>query len=78
MCSVGAPVSVLGRDTEIAIELLFDDVEFRYGRSRKRAIERLTWRVPQGRTVLLGPNGAGKSTLLALGAGAFTPQRGRV
>ncbi len=56
--------------------LTFAELSFRYRPSRPLVINRLTWELPQGRTVLLGPNGAGKTTLLSLGADALRPEVG--
>ncbi|MCG8350141.1 MAG: ATP-binding cassette domain-containing protein [Chloroflexales bacterium] len=58
--------------------LTFDQLTFRYPRTRRPVLHDLSWEAPPGRTVLLGPNGAGKSTLLALGADALRPTAGQI
>ena len=53
-----------------------DELSRDYG--RKRALDRVSIRIPPGRVVaLLGPNGAGKTTLLALLMGLREPTEGQ-
>jgi heme exporter protein A len=57
--------------------LVLHDVSKRYG--RRWALARLSYTLPQGRSLLLtGHNGSGKTTLLRLVATALTPTHGRV
>ncbi|WP_434379884.1 heme ABC exporter ATP-binding protein CcmA [Melittangium boletus] len=57
--------------------LAFHDVSKRYG--RHWAVARLSYSLPQGRSLLLtGHNGSGKTTLLRLVATALSPTHGRV
>jgi heme exporter protein A len=57
--------------------LVLHDVSKRYG--RRWAVARLSYTLPQGRSLLLtGHNGSGKTTLLRLVATALTPTHGRV
>lgn len=51
-----------------------DKVCFAYG--KRRALEHVQLRLPEGRIGLLGPNGAGKSTLLRILLGLLRPQAG--
>ncbi|MCY1079169.1 heme ABC exporter ATP-binding protein CcmA [Archangium lansingense] len=57
--------------------LALHDVSKRYG--RRWALARLSYTLPQGRSLLLtGHNGSGKTTLLRLVATALAPTHGRV
>ncbi len=57
--------------------LAIHDVSKRYG--RHWAVARLSYTLPQGRSLLLtGHNGSGKTTLMRLVATALTPTHGRV
>ena len=57
--------------------LALHDVSKRYG--RHWALARLSYALPQGRSLLLtGHNGSGKTTLLRLVATALAPTHGRV
>jgi heme exporter protein A len=57
--------------------LVLDDVSRRYG--RRWALARLSYTLPEGRSLLLtGHNGSGKTTLLRLTATALSPTAGRV
>lgn len=57
--------------------LAIHDVSKRYG--RRWALARLSYTLPQGRSLLLtGHNGSGKTTLLRLVATALSPTHGRV
>ncbi|WP_375773134.1 heme ABC exporter ATP-binding protein CcmA [Archangium gephyra] len=57
--------------------LALHDVSKRYG--RRWALARLSYTLPQGRSLLLtGHNGSGKTTLLRLVATALSPTHGRV
>ncbi|OJT21570.1 heme ABC exporter, ATP-binding protein CcmA [Archangium sp. Cb G35] len=57
--------------------LALHDVSKRYG--RRWALARLSYSLPQGRSLLLtGHNGSGKTTLLRLVATALSPTHGRV
>jgi len=54
-------------------------VSFRYGRSRKPALNEVSIEMAAGSsTAVLGPNGAGKSTLLDLCLGWKRPESGRL
>lgn len=58
-------------------EVVFDQVDFSYGRAP--VLSQFDWRVEGGRfTALLGPNGAGKSTIFNLIAGLLVPAAGEV
>ncbi|HLM46502.1 MAG TPA: ATP-binding cassette domain-containing protein, partial [Myxococcaceae bacterium] len=57
--------------------LALHDVSKRYG--RRWALARLSYTLPQGRSLLLtGHNGSGKTTLLRLVGTALSPTHGRV
>jgi len=55
------------------------DLAVRYGRSRVRALDGVTMRVPEGALyAVLGPNGSGKSTLMRALMGVVRPEGGQV
>jgi iron complex transport system ATP-binding protein len=55
------------------------DLAVRYGRSRHRALDDVTMRVPEGALyAVLGPNGSGKSTLMRALMGVVRPEGGQV
>ena len=57
--------------------LEISEIGFSYG--RKRALDRVSFRVEPGAfCALLGPNGAGKSTLFGLLTRLFTTQEGTI
>lgn len=58
--------------------LVFDSVNFRYGRRKRPPLKDFSWEVYEGSTLLLGPNAAGKSTVLKLAARLLTPGSGRI
>ncbi len=56
-----------------------EDVSFSYPGSRRKILNRVTWRLNPGQRVgIIGVNGAGKSTLLGIMSGKLTPTQGKV
>ena len=54
-----------------------EDLAIRYGRHRKRALDGISMRVPEGELyAVLGPNGSGKSTLMRALLGTVVPEAG--
>jgi ATP-binding cassette subfamily C protein CydD len=61
------------------VSVQFEDVRFSWDKSRKPALNGLSFRVPAGETVVLaGPSGAGKTTVLEILLGFVRPDSGRV
>jgi ATP-binding cassette, subfamily C, bacterial CydD len=61
------------------VTVAFEDVHMSWDKSRKPALNGLSFRVPAGETVVLaGPSGAGKSTALEILLGFVRPDSGRV
>lgn len=61
------------------VDIVFDDVSFRYSEDAPAAIERVSLRIRAGQTVgIVGPNGSGKSSLADLLLGLLTPASGRI
>jgi ATP-binding cassette, subfamily C, bacterial CydD len=61
------------------ISVTFDDVHLSWDKSRKPALNGLSFRVPAGETVVLtGPSGAGKSSAIEILLGFVRPDQGRV
>lgn len=59
--------------------LVFDGVCKRYGRKGRVALDRLSFRVPQGVVCgFVGPNGAGKTTAFSVVSGFLPPDAGRI
>ena len=55
------------------------DLAVRYGRSRRRALDGVNMRVPEGALyAVLGPNGSGKTTLMRALMGIVSPEGGQV
>ena len=55
------------------------DLAVRYGKTRDRALDGVTMKVPEGSFyAVLGPNGSGKSTLMRALLGVVSPEAGRV
>ncbi len=62
-----------------AVSVQFEDVRLSWDRSRKPALNGLSFRVPAGETVVLaGPSGAGKTTVMEILLGFVRPDSGRV
>ncbi|MGG7573692.1 ABC transporter ATP-binding protein [Streptomyces sirii] len=60
-------------------EIVFDDVDFRYGKSQEPALAGIKLAIPAGQTVaFVGETGAGKSTLVKLVARFYDPSSGAV
>ena len=56
-----------------------EDVSFSYPGSKRKILDRVTWRLNPGQRVgVIGVNGAGKSTLLGIMSGELTPTAGKV
>ncbi|GGY00919.1 ABC transporter ATP-binding protein [Streptomyces hiroshimensis] len=69
----GTPVTGTG------VEVLLEDVTFRYPGADKNALEEVSLTVAPGKVVaLVGENGSGKTTLAALVAGLYLPTGGTV
>jgi ATP-binding cassette subfamily C protein CydD len=61
------------------VSVTFEDVHLSWDKSRKPALNGLSFRVPAGETVVLaGPSGAGKSSAIELLLGFVRPDGGRV
>jgi ATP-binding cassette, subfamily C, bacterial CydD len=61
------------------VSVTFEDVHLSWDKSRKPALNGLSFRVPAGETVVLtGPSGAGKSSAIEILLGFIRPDRGRV
>jgi ATP-binding cassette subfamily C protein CydD len=61
------------------VSVQFEDVRLTWDKSRKAALNGLSFRVPAGETVVLaGPSGAGKTTVLEILLGFVRPDSGRV
>ena len=61
------------------VSVQFEDVRLTWDKSRKPALNGLSFRVPAGETVVLaGPSGAGKSTVMEILLGFVRPDSGRV
>jgi len=61
------------------VEIVFEDVSFRYPGREEWALEQVTLRLAPGEKLgLVGENGAGKSTLVKLLLRLYDPSRGRV
>ena len=57
----------------------FEDVDFSYPGSNRRALSGFTLKIPAGKTVaIVGPNGAGKSTVFKLLCRFYEPDAGRI
>lgn len=64
---------------QVAGEIQFDDVSFRYPGTDVPALTNVSLHVPAGHTVaLVGPSGAGKTTLSNLVARFYDPTSGRI
>ena len=62
-----------------AVSVQFEDVRLSWDKSRKPALNGLSFRVPAGETVVLaGPSGAGKSSAMEILLGFVRPDSGRV
>jgi ATP-binding cassette subfamily C protein CydD len=61
------------------VSVQFEDVRLSWDKSRKPALNGLSFRVPAGETVVLaGPSGAGKTTVMEILLGFVRPDSGRV
>ena len=61
------------------VSVTFEDVRLTWDKSRKAALNGLSFRVPAGETVILtGPSGSGKSSTIELLLGFVRPDSGRV
>lgn len=57
----------------------FQNVSKTYGGKTIKAVDGLTWEVPDGAiTGFFGPNGAGKSTTLKMATGIYSPDEGSI
>ena len=75
------PVSFAGstRTAPERFDVVFDDVSFRYRPGFPRAVEQVSFTVPQGRRIaVVGESGAGKSTLANLLVRFFDPETGAI
>jgi ATP-binding cassette subfamily C protein CydD len=78
MPAAGPPREIRTVETQ-AVSVTFEDVHLSWDKSRKPALNGLSFRVPAGETVVLaGPSGAGKSTALEILLGFVRPDSGRV
>ncbi|MFC5720762.1 ABC transporter ATP-binding protein [Streptomyces gamaensis] len=69
----GTPVTGKG------VEVVLQDVTFRYPNADRDALREVSVTVPRGKVVaLVGENGSGKTTLAALVAGLYLPTAGKV
>src|SRR5690606_1065836 len=60
-------------------EVELRDVSFRYPGTERDVLQRVSFRIPAGRTAaLVGPTGAGKSTIVALLTRQYDPTAGEV
>jgi ATP-binding cassette subfamily C protein CydD len=74
-----APVREIRTVQTQAVSVTFEDVRLTWDKSRKPALNGLSFRVPAGETVVLaGPSGAGKTSVLELLLGFARPDSGRV
>ncbi len=56
-----------------------ENVSKTYGYNRHKAVDSLTWEIPDGKiTGFIGPNGAGKTTTLKMITGISRPDEGRI
>lgn len=61
------------------VSVQFEDVRLTWDKSRRPALNGLSFRVPAGETVVLaGPSGAGKTTVMEILLGFVRPDSGRV
>jgi ABC-type cobalamin/Fe3+-siderophores transport system ATPase subunit len=60
------------------VEILFENVSFRYPETETDVFAGLSLELPDGIVSLIGQNGTGKSTLMLLAAGSLLPTEGRV
>ncbi len=78
MPASGPPRNIRTVETQ-GVSVMFEDVRLTWDRSRKPALNGLSFRVPAGETVVLaGPSGAGKSSALEILLGFVRPDSGRV
>jgi ATP-binding cassette subfamily C protein CydD len=78
MPASGPPRDIRTVETQ-GVSVMFEDVRLTWDRSRKPALNGLSFRVPAGETVVLaGPSGAGKSSALEILLGFVRPDSGRV
>jgi ATP-binding cassette subfamily C protein CydD len=76
---VAGPVREIRTVETQAVSVQFEDVRLTWDKSRKPALNGLSFRVPAGETVVLaGPSGAGKTTALEILLGFARPDSGRV
>ncbi|MFI9201176.1 ATP-binding cassette domain-containing protein [Streptomyces sp. NPDC053048] len=69
----GTPVTGTG------LEVVLEQVTFRYPGAKKAALRDVSLTIPRGKVVaLVGENGSGKTTLAALVAGLYLPTDGKV
>ncbi len=78
------PAIVDKKDAQVlkvrAPEIVFEDVSFQYaGENNRKALDRVSCVIPQGKvTALVGPSGGGKTTLMNLIPRFYDVQEGRV
>jgi ATP-binding cassette subfamily C protein CydD len=78
MPDTGPPREIRTVETQ-AVSVQFEDVRLSWDKSRKPALNGLSFRVPAGETVVLaGPSGAGKTTVMEILLGFVRPDSGRV
>lgn len=66
-------------DKKEQIEIVFDDVWFRYPNTENYVIKGLSFKINAGeKLAIVGTNGAGKSTIIKLISGLYTPEKGEI
>lgn len=59
--------------------LSFKQVSFKYPKSKKNAVEEISFELKKGKMIaFIGNSGSGKSTIASLAAGFYRPQRGNI
>ncbi len=77
--AAATPGCTLDGDFALAGAIAFNDVSFRYPRSEREALRRVSLQIAPGQVVaIVGENGAGKTTLIKLLCGLYRPNQGRV